>query len=354
MSEEKVSKNIKNRLVTADDCASIPMKWVGPMLLTGDIVGQVSIPLATYESPLWPSVERGARVTAKSGGINVSISDHSMTRSIAVQAESAKEADNIRRDILASPALFQEAISESSKFARFIKADVETLGPILYIRLALNPGDASGHNMATKAAEKALDKLLNKYALKYISLSGNYCSDKKVSAVNSILGRGIKVSAEAKLSAEVCKKMLRVTPAQIAELNTKKNLLGSIAAGSLRSANAHYANILLAAYLATGQDAANIVEGSQGITFAEVQGDELYFSVTLPNLIVGTVGNGKELSFVKDNLEKLGCSERRETGANSERLAGIIAAAVLCGELSLLAALANPGELVKTHMKLER
>ncbi len=112
--------------------------------------------------------------------------------------------------------------------------------------------------------------------------------------------------------------------------------------------------MLLAFYLATGQDAANIVEGSQGIVHAEVRGEDLYFSVTLPNIIVGTVGNGKQLDFVQNNLAMLGCMEARAPGANARRLAIIAAATVLCGELSLLAAQTNPGELMRSHIQLER
>lgn len=112
--------------------------------------------------------------------------------------------------------------------------------------------------------------------------------------------------------------------------------------------------MLLGLYLATGQDAANIVEGSQGISYAEVRGDNLYFSVTIPNIIVGTVGNGKNLPFAQEALERLGCLEKRPPGHNSRRLAEIAAATVLCGEINLLAAQTKPGELVRSHMALER
>jgi len=69
---------------------------------------------------------------------------------------------------------------------------------------------------------------------------------------------------------------------------------------------------------------------------------------------MGTVGNGKGIDFVEDNLRELGCKEEREPGANSRRLAAICGATVLCGELSLLAAQTNPGELMEAHIKLER
>jgi hydroxymethylglutaryl-CoA reductase (NADPH) len=113
--------------------------------------------------------------------------------------------------------------------------------------------------------------------------------------------------------------------------------------------------MLLAFYLATGQDAANIVEGSQGMTHAEVRDDEaLYFSCTLPNIIVGTVGNGKDIPAVAAALERLGCLDPATPGTGSRRLAGLIAAAVLCGELSLMAAQTNRGELMASHLLLER
>jgi len=150
--------------------------------------------------------------------------------------------------------------------------------------------------------------------------------------------------------------LLKTTPEAWVDLHIKKDLIGSIVSGGLRSANAHVANMFLGFYLATGQDAANIVEGSQAINHAEVtpEGD-LYFSSTLPNLIVGTVGNGKGLDFVLENLTLLGCANNdAKPGENARRLACIAGATAFCGELSLLAAQTNPGELMEAHIKLER
>ena len=174
--------------------------------------------------------------------------------------------------------------------------------------------------------------------------------------MNGIRGRGRNTIAEIVIPGEIVEKRLRSSAERIAELNVAKNLVGSTIAGALRSANAHYANMLLGFYLATGQDAANIVEGSQGITYAEARGDDLYFSTALPHLIVGTVGNGKggDLPVVEDALVRLGCREEREPGANARRLAALCAATVLCGELSLLAAQTNPGELMAAHVAMER
>ncbi|MCT9820237.1 hydroxymethylglutaryl-CoA reductase [Microbacterium sp. W1N] len=343
--------------MTAGTVTPIPTRWVGPLHLTGDVVGAQEVPLATYESPLWPSVGRGARVSRLvPDGIRVTVVDERMTRSSLFVAQTAAEAVAAGRDLEARIDELGEAVTARSRHARLIEVHTEVVGNLLFVRFALTTGDASGHNMVTLAAEGLMERVLTWHPeLEYGSISGNYCSDKKATAVNGILGRGRSVIAEILIPAALVDEQLRSTAARIVELNTRKNLVGSTIAGALRSANAHYANMLLAFYLATGQDAANIVEGSQGITYAEVRGDgDLYFSCSLPNLIVGTVGNGKDLPFVDETLERLGCREEREPGGNARRLAALIAATVLCGELSLLAAQTNPGELMQSHMLLER
>jgi hydroxymethylglutaryl-CoA reductase (NADPH) len=340
-----------------EQTAAIPMQAVGPVRIIGAEINdeEVLLPLATFETPLWPSTNRGARVCTKAGGIRATIIDERMTRSILVEADSAAEVHQVYLEIQNQKNSLQEIVSTTSRFARLIDMHAQIVGSLLYLRFEFLTGDASGHNMVTLASDHMLEWILKQYpALRYVSISGNFCSDKKASAVNGILGRGKNVVAEVTIPRLLCQRYLKTTPEKIIDLNIKKNLLGNIVAGGLRTANAHFANMLLGFYLATGQDAANIIEGSQGIVFAEMRGDELYFSVTLPNLIVGAIGNGKTLDFVRQNLHMLGCMENREPGANARRLAVIAASAVLCGELSLLAAQTNQGELMRSHLKLER
>ncbi|OWP22992.1 hydroxymethylglutaryl-CoA reductase [Microbacterium sp. AISO3] len=335
----------------------IPLRWVGPLRLTGDVEAEQEVPLATYESPLWPSVGRGARISRLvDDGIRVTVVDERMTRSSLFVADTAAAAVAASRAIIARFDELAAAVSERSRHAKLIDLDTEVVGNLLYLRFALTTGDASGHNMVTFAAETLMERVLSWHPeLSYGSISGNYCTDKKATAVNGILGRGRNVIAEILIPADLVEKQLRSSAQRIVDLNVQKNLVGSTIAGALRSANAHYANMLLAFYLATGQDAANIVEGSQGFTWAEVRGEgDLYFSCTLPHLIVGTVGNGKDLPAVDDALARLGCRDERPSGENARRLAGLIAATVLCGELSLLAAQTNPGELMQSHLLLER
>ncbi|PID42798.1 MAG: hydroxymethylglutaryl-CoA reductase [Gammaproteobacteria bacterium] len=336
--------------------ALIPMQTVGPIKITGPVLNEeVSVPLATYETPLWPSVGRGAKVSRLAGGIKATVIDDRMTRSILLEADDAEAAMLAMQSVRSRHGELQEVVSKSSRFAKLIDMHSQIVANLLFLRFEFTTGDASGHNMVTSAADELILWVLDQYpGLRYSSISGNYCSDKKATAVNGILGRGKHVVTEILISRELCRERLKTTPEKIVDLNIKKNLIGTMIAGGLRSANAHYANMLLAFYLATGQDAANIVEGSQGVVHAEVRGDDLYFSCTAPNLIMGTVGNGKGLDFVEQNLIDLGCKAERETGDNARRLAAICCATVLCGELSLLAAQTNPGELMAAHFKLER
>ena len=339
-----------------DQIAGVPMRWVGPIRLSGpEVEGEVSVPLATFESPLWPSVARGARVTARAGGIRAAVVDERMARSILLEAPDAIAAAARAAELRARQDEIAAVVAQTGRFARLCGWHDQVIGPLLFLRLEISTGDAAGHNMVTKAAEAAEAWVRAQYPdLAHVSVSGNYCCDKKVSAVNGILGRGRYVVAETRIPAALCRSLLRAEPAAIARLNVRKNLIGSIAAGGVRSANAHFANMLLAFFLATGQDAANIVEGSQGIVHAEADGESLYFSCTLPNLVVGAVGSGKEVPWVRENLRALGCLEERAPGANARRLAVLAAAATLCGELSLLAALTNEGELMRAHLRLER
>lgn len=340
------------------NATKIPTQSVGPILINAATwQDEIHVPMATFESTLWPSTNRGAKVTQLAGGINVTLLANTMTRSILLYAPNAATAAKVAQDLKTDLSHLQKAVQTSSRFCKLETLQSEIIGHNLYVRLSFFTGDAAGHNMVTKAADEIIKVLLKKYPeLTYGSISANLCVDKKVSAVNGLLGRGKSLIAEVVIPRNLCEKYLRTTPELLTELNINKNLLGGILAGSIRSANAHYANILLATYLATGQDAANIVEGSQGITTVEVtEKGDCYFAVNVPNIIVGTIGNGKDYPEIMANLKKLGCTPNaKQPGASSIRLAEIIAATILCGELSLMAAQTNVGELTKSHMLFER
>jgi hydroxymethylglutaryl-CoA reductase (NADPH) len=333
---------------------TVPTQNVGPIPITSTLfTGEVTVPLSTFETPLWPSVNRGARVARQVGSIHTVLTKDCMTRSILLEAHSAHLAYQASLALKDNTHHLRKIIESTSNHIHLEDVQFFHTGNLLYCRIAINAQNASGHNMVTKAADASMQWILeNQPDLKYVSISGNMCCDKKNSAINALFGRGKEVIAELVIPEEICQKTLRVSAYDIHNLNLKKNLLGSVMAGSVRSANAHFANMLLAIYLSTGQDAANIVEGSQGIVQTDLRDQSLYFSVTLPNIIVGTVGNGKDSPQTQHNLRALGCADGDPK--SSQKLATIIAATVLCGELSLLAAQCNPGELMRAHLSLER
>ena len=172
--------------------------------------------------------------------------------------------------------------------------------------------------------------------------------DKKPAAINIVEGRGKSVVADILIPEEIVEKKLKTTADAIVEVNTAKNLIGSAASGAM-AYNAHYANMVAAIFLATGQDAAHVVEGSLGITTAENRNGDLYFSVNLPDLPVATVGGGTSLEVAQEGLSILGVA-----GSNhAKEYAEIVASTVLAGELSLVGALAA-GHLARAHQELGR
>jgi hydroxymethylglutaryl-CoA reductase (NADPH) len=341
----------------------IPTRRIGPIKIIfseissePDQVEEITVPLATFEKPLWPSVSRGAQISRLTAGIKTKVLQDNMTRSILLESPSLELGAKVIAELPFFLPEVSALVQTTSNFCQLQDWHWQLVGNLLFLRFSFSTGEAAGHNMTTKTTEAILNWLLTKYpTLKYVSISGNYCTDKKISAVNGILGRGKYVVAEMQVSRRICQSILHTTPEQLVNINLKKNLIGSIIAGSLRSANAHFSNMLLAFFLATGQDVANIIEGSQGITHTEIDHDNLYFSVTLPNIIIGTIGSGKDNPEIQQRIKDLGCCQKpRENGQNARRLAMIAAATVLCGELSLLAALTVPGKLTKTHIKMER
>ncbi|MBQ7536695.1 MAG: hypothetical protein IJT14_01065 [Rickettsiales bacterium] len=321
---------------------------------------QVDFPVATYETPLFASIKRGVKVS-RVHPISVAVLSDCMTRSVIFQCKNVIEVERFLSflDTHKTSGKMQEIVAKTSHHCKILNVESQVVGNLVYVRFVYDTGEAAGHNMTTIATNEIAKWLASNFdgEVKYISNSGNTCCDKKVSAINSISGRGKHVVAEVFISRQTCAEILKTTPEKMADLNIKKNFVGSMLGGSVCSANAHYANMLAALYLPLGQDVANIVEGSQGITYCDVNSDgNLYFSVNLPNIICGCVGNGKELAFVRENMKTIGCI--KEDGGlidgASKRMAAIIGAVVLCGELSLMAALTNKDELVRSHLALER
>jgi hydroxymethylglutaryl-CoA reductase (NADPH) len=210
-----------------------------------------------------------------------------------------------------------------------------------------------GMNMVTIASEKVAELIEETTGARLVALSGNLCTDKKPAAINAILGRGKTVVAGVHLDEDLIRDVFKTDSHTMAEVNYRKNLVGSARAVSL-GFNAHAANVIAACFIACGQDAAHVVEGSSCLTTAEETGEGLQVAVTLPALQLGTVGGGTGIDTQRECLQLLGVAGGgNPPGANARRFAEILAAGVLAGELSLLGALAA-GHLARAHKDLGR
>jgi len=216
-----------------------------------------------------------------------------------------------------------------------------------------------GMNMVGKGVNAVVSALLGRFAdSELLALSGNFCTDKKPSAVNWIEGRGKSVAAEAVIPGNVVREILKADPERVVQVNTQKNLVGSALAGSIGGFNAHASNIVTALFLACGQDPAQNVESSTCITTMETvpNGDDidLRIACSMPSVECGTVGGGTGLAAQAACLRMLDCSGSSERpGEKAQQLARIVCATVLCGELSLVAALSS-NHLISAHLALNR
>jgi len=346
-----VKTNIENFV----GVAQVPMGVAGPVQVTGDFAdGLYHLPLATTEGALVASVNRGCTVINKSGGAVSFVLHDGMARAPVLKARNIRHAKEALAFINRSNAKLKEITESTSRFLTLDAVQTWVVGRNLFLRFVYKTGDAMGMNMATIATDAAVKFLEAELELKHIALSGNMCVDKKSSALNLIMGRGKTVSAEVVLTREVIKEVLKTSPEVMADIVYRKCLLGSALAASY-GFNAQFANVIAAVFIATGQDAAHVVEGSEGFTSGELTEEgELLFSVTIPSLQVGTIGGGTGLGTQRESLEIIGVHGAGEPpGSNALKLAEIVGAAVLAGEISLIGAL-GARHLVEAHEKLNR
>lgn len=336
----------------------LPVGVAGPMIIDGK---PYHIPMATTEGCLVASTMRGCKAINAGGGVNTVLTQDGMTRAPCVSFPTLQRAGaaKIWLDSHEGQTEIKRAFNSTSRFARLQHIKTAMAGCTLFIRFKTITGDAMGMNMISKGVEHALSCMVNELGwedMTIISVSGNYCTDKKPAAINWIEGRGKSVVAEAIIPADKVKSVLKSDVDALVELNVTKNLVGSAMAGSVGGFNAHAANLVTAVFLATGQDPAQNVESSNCITLMnKMPSGDLRISVSMPSIEVGTIGGGTILEPQGAMLELLGVRgpHPEEPGANARQLAKIVASAVLAAELSLCSALAA-GHLVQSHMAHNR
>lgn len=327
-------------------CMQLPLGVVGPVKLIGDAAnGEFYLPMVTTETCLVASCQRGAKLFAE--GIEVKVEQRGLTRAAVLRCASAAGARSVAKFLEDNIEVIKEKAEDTSSYLELLEIRTTLDEDLLHFMLVARTGEAMGMNMITIAMKNVLDEFVLKeapVAIELIAESGNWCSDKKPSIYAAENGRGRTVKAEGFISAEQLEE-LGVTCEDLETVVNAKMVSGSKQAGSM-SQNAHHANMVAAFYAATGQDLAHTVEGSLGSTVVECKDDGAWFEVELPAVLVGSVGGGTALPQVKE-LFKLMKVESGKDGS-ADKLAALLGALVLCGEASLIIALAK-SELASSH-----
>jgi len=341
-----VAGNIENFI----GAAQVPIGVAGPLLVHGEHArGEFYVPMATTEGTLVASYSRGMKLLHEAGGVRTTVMADRMQRAPAFGFDSAREARAFGEWVTASFDAIRRAAEATTRTGRLRAIEQFSASRYLFLRFNMSTGDAAGQNMAGKAVASACDWIRQEYpGIRYFCLESNLATDKKSSQLNILASRGKRVTAEATLPAALVRKIMRTDTATMFRARQVSNL-GGLMAGVNNNGN-HSANAVAAVFAATGQDIANVAESSAALVHTELlESGSYYYSITIPALIVATYGGGTGLPTQRECLELLGCY-----GAGKVRkFAEIVAATVLCGEISLGSAVVAQ-EWVGAHERLGR
>ena len=330
--------------------AQIPIGLAGALLVNGEYAkGEFFVPLATTEGTLVASYNRGMKLLRESGGVTTTVVDDAMQRAPVFVFQSAREAQKFsvwikeNFDEIKSKAEATTSVGKLRDIQQFPAAR------FLYLRFNYTTGDAAGQNMVGKATKAACDWIKSVYeGIERYQLEGSFATDKKTSFVNTLHTRGKKVIAEATISAAKLKEIMHVSVEQLFEARLASQFGGYLA--GVNNNGAHSANGITAMFIACGQDVANVAESSAAAVYAEItRTGDYYFSITIPSLIVATYGGGTGLPTQRECLELMDCYG----AGKAKKFAEIVAATVLCGELSLGTAVIAD-EWVSSHEQFGR
>lgn len=329
----------------------MPLGLAGPLRVHGLAArGDYWIPLATTEAALVASYHRGCRVITEAGGCSAMVLYESLSRAPAFVFETAGDACHFVVWAMSRFDDFRERAATTTSHGQLIDVGCTVEGNHVYLNFEFTTGDASGQNMVTLATQAVCDLILAESPVPPLRhyVESNLSGDKKASARAFTSARGKKVTAEVKLGAELVSRVLHTTPEAMTDY-WRMSAIGGVLSGTL-GIQGHFANGLAALYLATGQDAACVAESATGVTRFEITADGgLYASVTLPGIMVGTVGGGTGLPTQKACLKLMGLAGAGKSRALAEVCAGLL----LAGELSIIAAL-SAGHFSRAHRKLAR
>jgi hydroxymethylglutaryl-CoA reductase (NADPH) len=312
--------------------AQVPIGLAGPLLVNGEHAqGEFYVPLATAEGTLVASYNRGMRLLHEAGGVTTTILDDRMQRAPAFVFDSAREARAFGRWLEEHFDEIKAQAEATTRSGRLQDIEQYSASRILYTRFNYTTGDAAGQNLTGKATFAACQWIVQQHPeIRHFFLESNFATDKKSSQVNMLHTRGKRVVAEATIPDELFRRVMRSNSELMYRARQVSNLGGFMS--GVNNNGAHSANGITAMFIATGQDAANVAESSAAFVYAELRPNgDYYYSVTVPSLIVATYGGGTGLATQRECLELLDCYGRDKV----RKFAEIVAATVLCGELSL-------------------
>ncbi len=343
--------DLKGNIEHFTGVVQLPIGLAGPLKVNGEHAqGEFYVPMATTEGTLVASYNRGMRLTRDAGGITTTVVDDAMQRAPVFLFANAREARDFGEWIAEHFNDIKTAAESTTHTGKLRDIEQYPASRMLFLRFNYTTGDAAGQNMCGKATLAACQWIATHYDDRLLEyrLSGNMDTDKKHSAVNALRCRGKKVVAEITVPDALLRERMRVSAEQLFATRSVSQL-GSLMAGAVFN-GAHPANGIASVFIATGQDEANVAESHAAFTYAELtSGGDFYYSITLPSLIVASYGGGTGLPTQRECLEMLGCYGN----GKARKLAEIIAATVLCGELSLGAAVVA-GEWVSSHEQYGR
>lgn len=337
---EEMRGNVENPV----GAAQMPLGVAGPLVVNGEHArGRFYVPLATTEGALVRSYERGMAAIARSGGATARVHTDENRVSPIFSFDDVGDAHDFALVLDADFDSIRAEAEATTRHGRLLRLECQPVGREVIVNFCYHTADAQGMNMIVKATEAACRFVMSRSRARRFHVFSGYSSEKRAAGVLLAGGKGKKVVAGALVPAEIVRAYLHTTPERMLDM-WHQTMLGHVQANAV-GYNGHYANGLAAVFIACGQDVANVVNSSVGITNFEVAaGGDLYASVTLSSLTIATVGGGTNLGTGRECLEMLGCAG----AGNAPKFAEIVAATLLAGELSMGAAIAS-GEFVQAH-----
>lgn len=331
--------------------AQVPIGVAGPLLINGAFSkGTYYVPLATTEGALVASYNRGMKACLQSGGVTTACLTELFQRSPIFKFENIFTVGRFTAWIHQNIEEFKKIVGQVSRYAKLLDVKTNFEGNNIILTFEYSTGDASGQNMVTICTAAICKYILGNFSTKPTEwyIESNFSGDKKATALSFTNVRGKKVTSEIILKKEVIRDVLKTDAERIYKY-WRTSTLASIQSGAI-GAQGHIANGLTALFIACGQDVACIAESSVGLTRMELtENGDLYVALTLPSLVVGTVGGGTSLPTQKESLEMLDCYGDNK----AKKFAEICTSLALAGEISIASAL-SADQFTSAHQKLGR